>query len=168
MKRLEQILVKAESSTFYKWVLNIILAKTIPFNKPHRLKIASLTSNQINTRLPYIKNNKNHLNGIHACALAAQCEFTCGLVLARHFPFAKYRLIMQQLTMDYHYQGKTDTTASFSVENDFVNALQKRLDTEDAILETFKVVAKDTNGTDICTATVIWQLKSWDKVKTKR
>ncbi|MBL0097002.1 MAG: DUF4442 domain-containing protein [Bacteroidetes bacterium] len=83
---LNSLLEKAKTSGFYKWLFNIVLWRTIPFNQPHRLKVEQVKGDALLISIPFIRKNKNHINGIHACALATLCEYISGLSLARALP----------------------------------------------------------------------------------
>src|SRR6187402_1605157 len=98
---------KAAHSGFFLKLLNVTLSRLIPFNGPHRLHIEKIEDDSLEISLPYIRRNLNHLKGLHACALAALSEYTCGLMLSRKLPPGEFRLIMKELNMTYHYQGRT-------------------------------------------------------------
>jgi hypothetical protein len=80
----------------------------------------------------------------------------------------QYRIIMQRLEMDYHYQGKMDATAEFTISKEWlaqhvINPLQ----TQDAIVVPCEVKIHDSKGNHLTTGKVYWQIKDWAKVKTK-
>lgn len=70
MKRLLQLLQDAERSPIRLWLLNRIVARAIPFNAPHGIRIQRITPFGIQATLPYRRKNLNHLKGLHACSLA--------------------------------------------------------------------------------------------------
>src|SRR6188508_219182 len=117
---LQKLLRQAETSPFYRWVLNRGLNYTIPFNRPHHFQVLEISDEHLKIRLPYRRSNFNHIKGIHACALATVSEFSTGLLLIKRLDPGKYRLIMQRIEMDYHYQGKMDATATFSISEDWL------------------------------------------------
>lgn len=158
---------KAQYSPFRLWLLNNALQIAIPFNRQHSLRILKIYDNGVEILLPYKRKNMNHLGGLHACALGALCEYSCGITLARLLPQNKYRLIMKELNLDFHYQAKTGATVKFTVDNSFVeqNIIEPLTATE-KVLVIFSVEAFDTGKNHLCTANVLWQIKRWDKVKT--
>ena len=164
----QQIINRAKTSKTHLKLLNLGLAKLIPFNKPHRFKVEKITDHEIATSLPYRKSNLNHIKGIHACALATISEFTTGLLLLSRLDANAYRIILKTLTMDYHYQGKKDITAAFSLTDDEIDSLVvtplKEQDSVDVLCE---VKTYDSDGNHISTGKVVWQIKDWKKVKTK-
>lgn len=162
------VLLKARTSAFYQWLLNWSLNKMIPFNQPHGIRVIESGDYHIKTLLPYKKRNFNHIRGLHACALATLSEFTTGFLLVSKLDSKKYRLIMQRLEMDYHYQGKVDATANFSATEQWLQEkVYDPLKTQDAIILVCEVKIHDAKGNHLTTGNVYWQIKDWQKVKTK-
>ena len=165
---LEKYLVKAEKSPFNLWMLNRFLLRLIPFNIPHKLWITSLAGNSTTIRLPYVRKNLNHLKGLHACALATLAEYTIGFTLLRKLSFSKYRIILKNITVDYYYQGKTTGTATFNVEEEWLekNVFAPLKESEKIEVEC-EVKVYDMAENHLATGKTIWQIKSWEAVKTK-
>jgi hypothetical protein len=110
----------------------------------------------------------NHIKGIHACALATLSEFTTGFLLLIKLDPKKYRLIMQKLVMEYHYQAKMDTFATFSISDEWLEkSIFKPLDSEAKVIIDCVIKIHDSEGNHLSTGTVTWQIKKWEKVKTK-
>ena len=86
----DQLIDKAQNSSFYLRVLNWSLWRIIPFNKPHGIKIQKIESDGIVTTLPYKRKNLNHIKGLHACGMATLAEFTTGLMLLKKLDTSKY------------------------------------------------------------------------------
>jgi acyl-coenzyme A thioesterase PaaI-like protein len=165
---LQKLLKQAETSGFYKWVLNRGLNHTIPFNRPHRFRVVDISDHHLKVELPYRRSNFNHIRGLHACALATVSEFTTGLLLVKRLDPSKYRLIMQRLEMDYHYQGKMDATATFDLPEDWLSReIFEPLASSDAVVVACEIKIHDTAGNLLTTGKVFWQIKDWRKVKTK-
>lgn len=163
-----KILKKAQKSKFYLWLLNRALDRMIPFNRPHGFRLVEIKDNHLKTLLPYRKKNFNHIRGLHACALATVSEFTTGFMLVSKLDAKKYRLIMQRLEMDYHYQGKMDAIAEFSIaENWLEEKIFIPLETNDAVTVNCQIKIIDIKGNHLTTGNVYWQIKDWSKVKTK-
>lgn len=163
-----KILEKAKKSSFYRGLLNFSLDSMIPFNKPHGFSVVEIGDYHLKTRIPYRRRNWNHIRGLHACALATLSEFTTGFLLVAKLDSTKYRLIMQKLEMNYHYQGKMDAYANFNVTEDWLKEkIYDPLKTSDAIVVVCEVKIHDTNGNLLTTGHVHWQIKSWSKVKTR-
>ena len=163
-----KIIEKAKHSSFYLKVLNWSVNRMVPFNKPHGFRILSIGDHHLKTSIPYRKRNWNHIRGLHACALATISEFTTGFLLVSKLDARKYRLIMQRLEMDYHYQGKMDATAEFNTSSEwFEKNIYAPLQSNDAVVIPCEVKIHDTKGNHLTTGKVFWQIKNWSKVKTK-
>jgi hypothetical protein len=159
---------KAYTSRRYLFILNFLLVRMIPFNRPHGFRITELSQYRIRTIMPYKTLNFNHIRGLHACGLATLSEFTTGLLLLANLGFDKYRIIMQRLEMDYHFQGKMDAFAEFNISDEWLQQeIVRPLETQDAILVPCIVKITDAAGNHLTTGKVFWQLKDWKKVKTK-
>lgn len=163
---IDKLLHRAENGGFDLFKLNVVLLRGIPFNKPHRLKIKSLSAEKAETFLPYTRKNLNHLKGIHACALATLAEYTSGLLLLRNFGSSRYRLIMKKLEVDYHFQARLDARCTFGIPDESRQKLLADLDSGEASFYLATVEVHDLKGNLLCTARVQWQLKKWDKVKS--
>ncbi|HNQ61859.1 MAG TPA: DUF4442 domain-containing protein [Bacteroidia bacterium] len=168
MKKLFSLLDKARHSSFSRTILNLATNRAIPYNRPHGIKIIEVFDEGIKARLPYRRINQNHLRGLHACALATLSEFTAGMTLTHCMRSDAYRLIMKDLNMVYHYQGKTDVMVSCIIPKD---RLEKEvyipLKDQDAVFIEIQIETYDTEKNHICTAKVNWQIKKWDHVKAK-
>lgn len=161
-------LQKAKTSTFYLKILNWSLNRMIPFNKPHDFQIVDIGDYHLKTIIPYRKSNFNHIRGLHACALATISEFTTGFLLLSKLDAKKYRLIMQRLEMDYHYQGKMDAFADFKISEQWLQQeIYEPLKTKEAVGIVCEVKIHDSKNNHLTTGKVFWQVKDWSKVKTK-
>ncbi|MCO4293659.1 DUF4442 domain-containing protein [Solitalea sp. MAHUQ-68] len=167
MKQLNSFINKAKKSSFDRWILNRILWRAIPFNSPHKFEITSITEDEVIIKMPYIRKNMNHIKGLHACGLATLCEYACGLQLMNVLGTTDYRIIMKELHMDYHFQGKTDVNVNFRFDTKDAESINSELMFNDAVFKNFELPVYDLQNNLVCTATVNWQIKKWDKVKTK-
>ena len=168
MKRLFKLLDRARNSALSRGLLNMATNHSIPFNRPHGIKIIEVGDNELKSRLPYWRINQNHLRGLHACALATLSEFTAGMTLMHCLRSDAYRLIMKDLHMTYHYQGKTNVMVSCNLPQErLAKEIIGPLKTLDAVFIEIQLDTYDENQNHICTAKVNWQIKKWDKVKEK-
>jgi acyl-coenzyme A thioesterase PaaI-like protein len=168
MEKLNTLIEKAKHSSFYMWVLNFVLLRTVPFNKPHAINVIHIGDDELTMKVKNIKPNQNHIRGIHACLLATLCEYVSGLSLLLHFSAKEYRIILKAIHMTYHYQAKTAVYVKFKItkeqiENDILNPLKM----QDAIFKEFTVDVYDEEKNHICTGLINWQIKSWKNVKMK-
>ena len=163
-----KLVEKAKHSAFYLRLLNWSVDRMVPFNKPHGFKILEIGDHTLKTLIPYRKSNFNHIKGLHACALATISEFTTGFLLLNSLDAKKYRLIMQRLEMNYHYQGKMDATAEFTISKEWIETfVVKPLKSNEAVVIPCEVKIKDIKGNVLTTGNVFWQIKEWTKVRTK-
>jgi acyl-coenzyme A thioesterase PaaI-like protein len=165
---LVEITEKAKRSTFYLWALNFFFERFVPFNLPHKFRIAHIGDDSVRTLLPYRRRNLNHVKGLHACALATLTEMTSGFLLAVKLDPAKYRLILRRLEMDYLYQGKMDAVCEFSLSREWIKInIDDPLTHADSVDIIAEVKIFDVKGNQLTLGKAHWQLKPWAKVKTK-
>jgi acyl-coenzyme A thioesterase PaaI-like protein len=165
---LDKIIKKARSSSFYLKMLNYGLNHTIPFNKPHGIKVIEIDDHHIKTFIPYKKRNFNHIRGVHACALATLSEFTTGFLLISRLDSKKYRIIMKALYMDYFWQAKKHVYASFEISDQWLEEnVYKPLESEEAVLVKCTVETRDEDDNLLATGNIHWHIKPWEKVRTK-
>ena len=70
--------------------------------------------------------------------------------------------------MDYHYQGKMDAIASFSISEDWLKqSIYQPLVTQESVVVICEIKIVDIKGNHLTTGRVHWQIKDWQKVKTK-
>lgn len=161
------LLNKAKKSRFYLWLLNQVLSRIIPFNLPHKFQIQELSDTHIQTRLPFIRKNKNHIGGLHACALATLSEYTTGVMLLSGLSPKEYRIILKNLEIKYFYQGKMDAQATWRISPDFIReSVLEPLKLAESIVLPCEIQIHDKKGNHLSTALVYWQIKPWSKVKT--
>ncbi len=162
------LIEKAKTSSLYLKLLNWGLFRMIPFNAPHQFSVLEIKDWEIKTVLPYIRKNLNHISGLHACALATVSEFTTGLMLMTRLPSSKYRLILQRLEMEYHFQGKMTAYGHFAISQTWINEnVISPLQNQESVVVPCEVKIHDSKGNHLTTGKVFWQIKDWSKVKTK-
>lgn len=161
------LLNKAKKSAFYLWLLNQVLSRIIPFNLPHKFRILELSDTHIKTLLPYRRKNKNHIGGLHACALATLSEYSTGVMLLTGLSPKEYRIILKNLEVDYFYQGKMDALATWHMSQEFIQeSILNPLKTADSVIVPCEIMIHDKQGNHLTTARVYWQIKPWANVKT--
>ena len=169
MKQLMGAMEAARRSPFRMWVLNRLLWMGIPFNAPHRLKVVKLEDDAVRISIPFKRNNLNHLRSLHACVMATASEYASGLALLQQADAGKYRLIMQKMEVEYHAQGRKAAVATSRLSAEEVERLILRpLESADSVVYPSKAEVHDLDGRHLCTATVYWQLKPWDKVRSPK
>ena len=162
------LLEKARTSPFYRRLVSWGLDRMVPFNKPHGFRIVEVSEDHLKVLLPYRRKNFNHIRGLHACALATISEFTTGLLLLTKLDQKKYRLIMKRLEMEYHYQGKMDATATYFLDEAWLQReVYAPLQTQESVLIICEVKIHDVQGNHLTTGQVHWQIKDWTKVRSR-
>jgi acyl-coenzyme A thioesterase PaaI-like protein len=142
-----------------------VLSRAVPFNAPHHFQVLNVKAGETEILLPYRRSNLNHVKGIHACALATLCEYTIGMTLIGMISENKFRIILKNIRMEYHYQAKMDVTASFKITDDVLKeVITGPLEKADAVFHEFEIKVTDTDKNHICTGFVNWQVKKWEKV----
>jgi acyl-coenzyme A thioesterase PaaI-like protein len=168
LTRLPALLEGARKSPFKLWLLNQLLGRLIPFNRPHGVRILELGTEQVTTGAGYKRKNHNHLRGVHACCIATVAEFSSGLLLLSRLNPADYRLIMAHLEVEYRYQAKSAIIAETRLsEQQLKDQILKPLAETDQLLFTQVTEVLDSQKNSIATARVTWQIKRWDRVKTR-
>lgn len=167
IRLLTTLLTRAETSPLALNLLNWALARAIPFNAPHKIRIISLSKTTIRVSLPYRRSNLNHLGGLHACGIATAAEFATGLMLLKSLGSSEYRIIMRSMKLDYHYQGREAAEVEFSLAKDLFPAeARKDLARGLPYLVPLHAQVHDKSGNHLCSATIEWQLKAWSSVST--
>ena len=163
-----KLIEKAKHSAFWLWVLNLALHRMVPFNRPHKFQVIKIEDHYLKALIPYRKSNFNHIRGLHACALATISEFATGFLLITRLDSKKFRLIMQRIEMDYHYQGKMDAWAEFRTSEEwFQQQIIFPLRSNESVIVPCEIKIHDAKGNHLTTGKVFWQIKDWTKVKTK-
>lgn len=165
---LPKLTARAKSSKGWLRLLNLLLGRTIPFNRPHGFVIEEIRDDYLRTTAPYRRSNHNHLRGIHACAIATIAEFSGGYLLLSRLDPRKYRLIMSRIEVDYVYQAKERIVSESVLPPERLRLeIIEPLQQQEAITIQMESRISDVSGNHIATAVTIWQVKRWDRVRTK-
>lgn len=161
-------LIEAENGGWKLRKLNFMLARGIPYNNPHGIRVQEVTPNRVVSIIPFRRKNLNHVGSIHACGLATVAEFCSGLMLLK-FIGSDYRILLQRLEVDYHYQAKAAALAHFSTDQECIDQLVLTpLQSSASVLFKAEVKVRTAAGDSLCTAQVYWHIKAWQQVRTKR
>lgn len=159
------LLLRARTSPFYRWLLNRLLGRLVPFNRPHGFAIERIEADRIVTRAPNRRINHNHIRGIHACAIATLAEFSSGLVLLSRLDPTRFRLIMARIEIDYLFQARQEILATTILDVGQVQEqILERLQDADAVSFTQETLVEDRQGHTVAKAHITWQIKPWAKV----
>ncbi len=159
---------RAKKSGFWLAVLNILLRRVIPFNRPHGFRITEIGDNHITTSGPCRRANHNHLRGIHACAIATVAEISAGFLLLTKLDSQHYRLIMSRMEVDYLYQAKQQIFSISSLAAERIEAeIIAPLQLQDSVSIVLESRVSDVSGNEIADARTTWQIKRWERVQTR-
>ena len=165
---LPYLVPRARRSKSWLFVLNTILARTVPFNRPHGFRIHSIAQNTIEAFAPYRRSNHNHIRGVHACAIATVAEFSAGFLLLTRLDPTRYRLIMGKLEADYFYQAKKDIIAQADLaDHDLQEKIVTPLTHQDSATIVMTTSIRDVAGNSVARVETTWQVKNWETVRTK-
>jgi len=165
---LPSLLEKARVSPFWLWLVNQLLGWLIPFNRPHGFRILALEPERVRTGGSYRRRNRNHIAGIHACAIATVAEFSSGLMLLTKLDPARYRLIMAELQIEYLYQAKSAICAETALDAlQLEQAIIAPLQSCGTLRTTLETLITDADDRLVAVATITWQIKRWDEVRTR-
>lgn len=146
--------------------LSVLLYHVVPFNRPHRVSLHSIGDTSIEVKIPLRRANMNHLRGMHACALATAGEYSTGLLLLRKIDPLEYRLIMKNISVSYTRQARSRVIARAELPDERLRAdILQPLEAGKEVDVTLLSVLTDTEGREVCSASVSWQIKSWSAVK---
>lgn len=133
----------------------------LPFNRPHRIRIAAVTEEQVEVSLPSRRSNFNHLGGMHACAIATALEFASGASILLEVGMQDYRIIMSRLEIDYLAKPKGNCTVRAQRNTPAVLGLTGVLESEGVTRLVQPSSLFDATGEHCAEATVHWHLKAW-------
>ncbi len=75
---------------------------------------------------------------------------------------------MRSLHMEYRYQARQAAVATCApAAEHLADTVVRPLATQEAVDHTSTVELHDRSGNHLATGTITWQVKKWDKVRTK-
>ncbi len=148
-------------------ILDSVLTFMIPFNSAHKIKLKSFKKNCIETTLPFLRANQNHLKTIHACAIATIGEYTAGLLLLKNLGLGQYRYILSHLEVKYHRQAKSELRGKAELTQEALSQLKKNIQLDSKA--DIQLVTQLFNPQGECVSEIFstWQVKEWSKVTFK-
>ncbi len=138
-----------------------LMRMALPFNRPHRIRIAAVTQEQVEISLPSRRSNRNHLGGMHACAIATALEFGSGASILLEVGMQEYRIIMSRLEIDYLAKPKGDCVVRAQRNTPDVLGLTGVLESEGVARIVQPSSLYDASGEHCAEAAVHWHLKAW-------
>ena len=137
-----------------------LMQEVIPFNRPHRLRVQSLTDDACEVSLPWRRRNLNHVGTMHACALATAAEYASGLCILSVFGVGRVRLIMAELNMTYGRRAESACVARASFPAEVLDGVRAELDKAGRCAFNLNSVVRDSQGEVVAEAKITWHLKT--------
>jgi len=137
-----------------------LMQEVIPFNRPHRLTVKSLSDERCEVVLPFRRRNLNHVGTMHACALATAAEYASGLCVLSAFGVGRIRLVMADLKMAYSRRGDSSCVAEAKLPSDVLAEVQKKLKAEGRCAFELHSEVRDADDEVVAEAQITWHLKS--------
>lgn len=141
--------------------LDRLMRVALPFNRPHRIGIASVGEEHIEVSLPDRRSNRNHLGGMHACAMATALEFCSGASVLLEVGMRDFRIIMSRLEVDYLAKPQGDCVVRVQRNTPEVRELSGVLEREGVARVALVSSLYDARGEHCAQALVHWHLKAW-------
>lgn len=147
--RLQQLWLLLHKLPGGRWLFSFILGKIVPYSGSIGAKVLSLKPGYAQLQLHDRRRVRNHLNSIHAIALANLGEYTSGLAMLGALP-ANTRGIPVKISIEFYKKARGCLVAE-SLCTPPTNITE---DTD------FEVVAdiKDQQGDIVARTTVNWRL----------
>lgn len=146
-------------------ILGWCLRFGIPFNSSHAFKILEVSNNRTRLKQKLSWFNKNHLRGMHACAISTIGELSAGLLMMKNFSPKKYRFILKNLNTEYLYQGRTHLFTECEINLEDLKAYQVKIAQEGIVEIKLLTSLFDKEDRLVSKVESLWQIKSWDQVK---
>ncbi len=141
--------------------LDRLMRVALPFNRPHRIGISEVSGEEVRVTLPERRSNRNHLGGMHACAIATALEFSSGASILIEVGMRDYRIIMSRIEVDYLAKPQGHCTATSKRNTPEVLGLSDVLQKEGVARVQLGAALHDARGEHCAQALVHWHLKAW-------
>lgn len=133
-----------------KWLFSKLVGITIPYTGSMQPRVLSLQPGHAVVQLHDRRRVRNHLNSIHAIALANLAEFTTGLATLSAMP-VNSRAILTGLEVSYHKKARGTLKAECTTNS--LTTLSSNVDEKSLQVE---ARIYDTNGDCVATGLVTW------------
>ena len=137
-----------------------LMQEVIPFNRPHRLTVQSLSDKRCEVALPFRRRNLNHVGTMHACALATAAEYASGLCVLSAFGVGRVRLVMANMQIAYSRRGASSCIAEAKLPADVLSRVRNQLQEEGRCSFELHAVVRDDAHEVVAEAQITWHLKA--------
>lgn len=137
-----------------------------PFNAHLGSKLLEWTDEKCVIAVKRRRGVRNHVKSIHAGALFTLGETCAGLVIIRNFPFARYRPLMSDVSVNYSKQARGNVTGECIIPKETIAHMMAEVARGEVPF--VKVVTNIRNNQNeiIAVVTTTWQVKQWQMVRT--
>jgi acyl-coenzyme A thioesterase PaaI-like protein len=153
---------KVTISKVRRRMLDVLLNIGIPFNRWLGMRLLQVSEESVVVASPDTVLRQNHVGGAHACALALIGEYAAGVLVAQHYSFDEYRIIIGSLDVQYHKQGRGPLVGTVSAPE-----IWPKLTQGEAWVE-MKTEITNSKAEVVAVCTTKWQVKAWSKVQSHR
>lgn len=106
---------KLHTKPIGRWLFKQIMAKNVPYTGSIKADVQKLSPGYCEIKLKYRKSNTNHLNSVHALALANLGEYASGLAMMTALP-PDVRGIVTQIKTSYLKKARGNLLAIAQVD----------------------------------------------------
>lgn len=158
----------SKNERFARGLLNLALPQVIPFNRPLSFKIRRLTQSRSEVEIPFKRANKNHLGGLHACAMATVGEYAAGILILRCVDPGQKRIVLKNLNVEYVKQGRTAALATVEWPHGDALSPEKLHQSQEAHEIKMTTLIRSKDGADLAHVHTLWQVKPWSQVRRSK
>ncbi|WP_374316011.1 DUF4442 domain-containing protein [Aquabacterium sp.] len=133
------------------WAVSKVLGKVVPLVGTAGLRYDVITPERVVVSIRNQRKVQNHIQGVHAAAMALLAETATGFCVGMNVPDDKLPLI-KTLKVDYHKRSQGDMRA----EAKLTPAQIQQLQTQDKGEVTVAVTITDASGQEPIQAEMIW------------
>ena len=137
-----------------------LMQEVIPFNRPHRLMVKSLSDERCEVALPLRRRNLNHVGTMHACALATAAEYASGLCVLSALGVGRARLVMANMQISYSRRADSNCVAEAKLPSEVLNHVQRQLLEGGRCAFELHSVVRDPSTEVVAEAQITWHLKA--------
>lgn len=133
----------------------VVAGLFVPHAARMGFRVDHMTKRSIAVTMPDKRGNRNHLQSLHAMALAHLGEFTTGLLCLYAVSAEGYRSILVKYEIEYLHKARGPITARATLELPKAKGKTKNLDKKDLEVE---AELTDAKGTVVARALVTWRI----------
>jgi len=134
-----------------QWALNAVLGRVVPMVGAAKVRFELLSAEKVVAELPNHRRVQNHIQGVHAAAMALLAETATGFVVGMNVPDDKLPLI-KTLKVDYFRRA----VGGLRAEATLTQAQIGQIRTQDKGEVTVAVRISDESGAEPIVCEMLW------------